>query len=186
MIKTVKLETPLGEMVAGATDNGICLLEFCDRRMLATEYSDLTRLLNSTIAEGDNQHLTILSKELKEYFAGNRREFSIPLVTPGTPFQQSVWNELIKIPFGSTRSYKDMANALNKPDSVRAVANANRMNRIAIIVPCHRVIGTDGNLTGYAGGLKRKKWLLDNEKKHSGRSFELSLFNTELLLNRNF
>jgi AraC family transcriptional regulator of adaptative response/methylated-DNA-[protein]-cysteine methyltransferase len=176
MIKLIKIETPLGEMVAGATDDGVCLLEFNDRRMLPTEYKDLKRLLNTTIEDGQNLHLENLKKQLKEYFEGRRKEFTVPLVTPGTDFQQAVWKELQHIQFGSTRSYQEQAIALNSPDSVRAVANANGMNRISILIPCHRVIGSDGRLTGYGGGLKRKKWLLDHEKKYSGKAIDLSLF----------
>ena len=151
MIKTIKIETPLGEMIAGATDEGICLLEFSDRRMLNTEYKDLTRILKTTIENGENTHLKTLSKQLEEYFGGNRKEFSVALVTPGTEFQRAVWKELLNIPFGSTRSYHEQAVALNRPDSVRAVANANGMNRISIVIPCHSVIGADGHLTGYGG-----------------------------------
>jgi O-6-methylguanine DNA methyltransferase len=176
MIKITKIETPLGEMVAGATDEGVCLLEFNDRRMLPTEYKDLIRLLKTTFEDGENKHLKTLKKQLKEYFDGRRKEFTVPLVTPGSEFQQAVWKELQNIRFGSTRSYQEQAIAMKKPDSVRAVANANGMNRISIVVPCHRVIGSDGRLTGYGGGLKRKKWLLDHEKKYSGKAVDLSLF----------
>ena len=176
MIKTNIIETPLGEMIAGATDEGICLLEFTDRRMLPTEYKDLTRLLKTSVEEGKNKHIILLRKQLKEYFEGTRKEFSVPLVTPGSEFQQSVWRELLRIPFGSTRSYQEQADALKKPEAIRAVANANGMNRISIIIPCHRVIGSDGKLTGYGGGLKRKKWLLDHEKRYSGKAIELELF----------
>ena len=176
MIKTVIIETPLGEMVAGATDEGICLLEFIDRRMLPTEYKDLTRLLKTTLEQGDNIHLKSLRKQLDKYFSGELKEFTIPLVTPGTDFQQAVWKELLEIPYGTTRSYQEQANVLRRSDSVRAVANANGMNRISIIIPCHRVIGSNGRLTGYGGGLKRKKWLLDHEKKYSGKAVDLILF----------
>ena len=176
MIKITKIETPLGEMVAGATDDGVCLLEFNDRRMLPTEYKDLIRLLKTTFEDGENKHLKTLKKQLKEYFDGRRKEFTVPLVTPGSEFQQVVWKELQNIRFGSTRSYQEQAIAMKKPDSVRAVANANGMNRISIVVPCHRVIGSDGRLTGYGGGLKRKKWLLVHEKKYSGKAVDLSLF----------
>jgi AraC family transcriptional regulator of adaptative response/methylated-DNA-[protein]-cysteine methyltransferase len=176
MITTIKLETELGIMVAGATDEGVCLLEFSDRRMLNTEYKDLTKLLNTNIKEGENKHLSNLRSQLKEYFDGSRKEFSVPLVTPGSEFQKAVWKELMNISYGSTRSYQEQAFALNRPDSIRAVANANGMNRISIIIPCHRVIGSDGKLTGYGGGLKRKKWLLDHEKKFSGKAIDLSLF----------
>jgi len=163
-------------MIAGATDEGICLLEFTDRRMLPTEYKDLTRLLKTTLEDGENRHLKILKKQLKEYFDGSRKDFSIALVTPGSEFQKAVWKELQNIKFGTTRTYQEQSIALNRPDSVRAVANANGMNRISIVIPCHRVIGSDGRLTGYGGGLKRKKWLLDHEKKYSGKAIDLSLF----------
>jgi len=176
MIRTVRIDTPLGGMVAGATDDGVCLLEFCDRRILPREYRDLERLLKTTMKEGDNAHLADLREQLSEYFAGVRKEFGIHLVTPGTDFQKSVWMELLKIPYGTTRSYQVQAEALSRPDSVRAVANANGMNRISVIIPCHRVIGSDGSLTGYGGGLRRKKWLLDHEKRYSGKSVDLQLF----------
>jgi AraC family transcriptional regulator of adaptative response/methylated-DNA-[protein]-cysteine methyltransferase len=176
LIKVIKIATPLGEMVAGATDEGVCLLEFHDRRMLPTEYKELTRLLKMTFEDGENKHLKLLKKQLKEYFEGKRREFTIPLVTPGTEFQMAVWKELQNIQFGTTRSYQEQAIALKSPESIRAVANANGMNRIAIVIPCHRVIGSDGRLIGYGGGLKRKKWLLDHEKKYSGKPVDLSLF----------
>lgn len=163
-------------MTAGAVDEGICLLEFSDRRMLKTEYKDLTRYLRKTIQEGDNPNFINLREQLKEYFEGSRKEFTVSLVAPGTAFQKAVWKELMNIPYGSTRSYLEQSVALGNPESIRAVANANGMNRISIIIPCHRVIGSDGNLTGYGGGLKRKKWLLDHEKKHSGKPLDLLLF----------
>jgi AraC family transcriptional regulator of adaptative response/methylated-DNA-[protein]-cysteine methyltransferase len=176
MIKTVRIETPLGEMVAGATEDGLCLLEFNDKRRAVTECRDLERLLEQPVGEGDNVHLKILRRQLDEYFSGSLKEFGIPLVTPGTDFQHAVWMALLEIPYGTTRSYQEQANALGRPDSVRAVANANGMNRISIIIPCHRVIGSNGRLTGYGGGLKRKKWLLDHEKKHSGKAVDMLLF----------
>jgi AraC family transcriptional regulator, regulatory protein of adaptative response / methylated-DNA-[protein]-cysteine methyltransferase len=176
MIKIIKIDTPLGEMVAGATNDGICLLEFSDRKMLQTEYKDIIRYLNTTVEEGENKHLAGLKIQLKEYFEGNRKIFSLQLLTPGSPFQQLVWKELLNIEYGSTRSYKEQALALDNPGSIRAVARANGMNRIAIIIPCHRVIGSDGQLTGYGGGLKRKRWLLEHEKKYSGKAFDQILF----------
>lgn len=176
MIVTAQIETPLGLMVAGATEEGICLLEFNDRRMLNTEYKDLARLLKTSIEMGENKHTKAIRNQLNEYFKGKRKEFTIPLVIPGTAFQQAVWKELQKIPFGSTRSYQEQSEVLNKPEAVRAIANANGMNRISIVIPCHRVIGSDGRLTGYGGGLKRKKWLLDHEKKYSGKAVDLELF----------
>lgn len=175
MIKTLTLSTPLGDMVAGATDEGICLLEYCDRGMLPTEYNDLKKILGTDVVEGENIHLTNLKEQLDEYFDGVRKIFSIPLAITGTDFQKAVWKELQNIEYGTMRSYQEQANALNRPDSVRAVANANGMNKIAIVIPCHRVIGSDGQLTGYGGGLRRKRWLLDHERKFSGK-VDLLLF----------
>ena len=163
-------------MIAGAVEEGICLLEFADRKMLKSEYRDLKKYLNMEMSEGENMHTSVLKKQLDEYFKGLRKVFDLPLVIPGTIFQQLVWNELLSIPYGATRTYMEQAEALSKPEAIRAVANANGMNRIAIIIPCHRVIGSDGSLTGYGGGLKRKKWLLDHEKSHSGQAFDQSLF----------
>jgi AraC family transcriptional regulator of adaptative response/methylated-DNA-[protein]-cysteine methyltransferase len=166
IINITRIEIPLGTMFAGAVEQGICLLEFTDRKMLETELKSLAKLLNANIIQGANKHFELLKQELDEYFEGRRNAFTVPLFTPGTEFQESVWRELQNIPFGSTRSYKQQAIALGKPEAVRAVANANGMNRISIIIPCHRVIGNDGSLTGYGGGLWRKKWLLDMEKKY--------------------
>jgi AraC family transcriptional regulator, regulatory protein of adaptative response / methylated-DNA-[protein]-cysteine methyltransferase len=166
VIDLMRLEIPLGTMIACGVAEGICLLEFSDRKMLESEFKALSRYLNATIVQGSNPHFGQLQQELEEYFAGKRQQFSVPLYTPGTDFQQQVWTELQAIPYGTTRSYKAQAIALHKPEAIRAVAGANGMNRISIIVPCHRIIGEDGNLTGYGGGLWRKKWLLDFEKKH--------------------
>jgi len=176
MIIKASIETELGIMIAGATDEGICLLEFADRRMLQSECTFLEKYFKTTFRDGENEHLDLLTRELKEYFDGNLKNFSVPLVTPGTLFQQAVWKELMNIPYGSTRSYMEQSLALGNPASIRAVANANGMNRISIVIPCHRVIGSDGSLTGYGGGLKRKKWLLDHEKRHSGKATDQLLF----------
>ena len=166
IVNIARLETPLGTMFACAVEQGICLLEFTDRRMMETELKELTKVLNANIIQGANHHFDLLKQQLDEYFEGKRKEFTVSLFTPGTEFQQSVWKELQNIPYGSTRSYKQQAAALQNPEAVRAVANANGMNRISIIIPCHRVIGNDGSLTGYGGGLWRKKWLLDMEKRN--------------------
>lgn len=173
LIDLMRLETPLGPMIACADDKGICLLEFTDRRMLESEFKDLSRRLNATIIPGDNKHFHELKQELNDYFESKNNQFSVSLSMYGTPFQISVWNELLKIPYGSTKSYQQQANALGKPGSVRAVANSNGMNKIAIIIPCHRVIGSDGQLTGYGGGLWRKKFLLELEQANTK---QLSLF----------
>ncbi len=166
VIDITRLETPLGTMFACAVEQGICLLEFTDRRMLETELKQLSKILNATIIQGTNKHFEVLQLQLQEYFQGKRKEFSLPLFSPGSNFQQAVWAELQSIPYGATRSYKQQATALLSPQAVRAVANANGMNRISILIPCHRVIGDDGHLTGYGGGLWRKKWLIDLEKRN--------------------
>ena len=163
LIPTTRILTPLGPMLAGATDEGICLLEFVDRRMLETQISRLSKALKARIVPGSHPYFDLLSGQLDEYFCGRRREFDIPLVLPGTPFQQKVWAGLQSIPYGSTRSYKEQAEAIGSPQAVRAVAKANGDNRIAILIPCHRVIGANGELVGYGGGLSRKQYLLKLE-----------------------
>ena len=164
LINLHRLETPLGTMIACATEEGICLLEFSDRKMLETELKDLARRLNADIIQANHPHFESLKTELGEYFQGKRQQFSVPLFTPGTTFQQLVWQALQTIPYGTTTSYKQQSLFIRKPEAVRAVANANGMNRVSILVPCHRVIGENGQLTGYGGGLYRKQWLLDLEK----------------------
>lgn len=164
IINITRFTTPLGPMFACATSKGICLLEFTDRRMLETEFNDLKKRLKAEILPGTNQYLIRLQKELSEYFDGKRKKFTVPLHTPGTPFQEAVWKILQEIPYGTTRSYEQQAILLKKPKAVRAVGTANGHNRISIVIPCHRVIGKDGNLTGYGGGLARKKWLLEHER----------------------
>lgn len=176
MIKTTTIETPLGEMAAAATKGGICLLEFTSRPTLETEFNKLALILNETVRPGNNKYLRTLKKQLKEYFRGKRKEFSLSLVTPGTDFQQAVWDMLKKIPYGTTISYLELAKLINNPGAVRAVAGANGSNRIAIIIPCHRVIGSDGNLVGYGGGIEKKQWLIDHERKFSGQPVEGTLF----------
>ena len=166
IISVIRILTPLGPMLAGATDNGICLLEFVDRRMIETQIKRLKRLLNAEFIPGTNKHFDELDKQLKEYFDGKRKEFDLPLVLDGTEFQQNVWKELQKIPYGSTRSYEQQAIAIKNPKAIRAVARANGDNRIAIIIPCHRVIGKDGKLVGYGGGVWRKQFLLNLEKSN--------------------
>lgn len=162
-----RLTTPLGPMFVCATDNGVCLLEFVDRRMLETEFKDLQRLLNANIISGENEHIKQVKRELKEYFDGSRKTFNVKLVAPGTDFQKSVWNVLQEIKYGTTTTYQKQAEKINNPKAVRAVASANGYNRISIIIPCHRVIGKDGKLTGYGGGIERKKWLIEHERENA-------------------
>ncbi len=163
-------------MTAAATGDGICLLAFGDRYAAATDLAELSKLLNTRIGSGWNMHLWTLKKQLKEYFRGKRKKFTLPLVIPGTDFQQIVWKELQNIPYGATISYLEQAENIKNPKAVRAVAGANGSNRIAILIPCHRVIGSDGSLIGYGGGLEKKKWLIDHERKYSGKPVEGTLF----------
>lgn len=160
VINIIRFPTPLGPMFACATERGLCLLEFTDRRMVESEFKDLCKRLKAVILPGENGHLDLAQREIAEYFDGKRREFTVSLDTPGTEFQQMAWQALQDIKFGETRSYKQQAEFIGRPKAVRAVGTANGMNRISIIVPCHRVIGSDGNLTGYGGGLARKQYLL--------------------------
>lgn len=159
-----RFDAPLGPMIAVANETGLCLLEFGDRRMLESEFSDLQKRLNAVLLPGKNEFTEAAILQLLEYFAGERKTFSVPLHAPGTAFQQRVWAALREIPYGETRSYGEIAAAMSNPGAVRAVGTANGMNRIAIMIPCHRVIGADGTLTGYGGGLWRKDWLLKHER----------------------
>jgi AraC family transcriptional regulator of adaptative response/methylated-DNA-[protein]-cysteine methyltransferase len=160
-----RILTPLGPMLAGVSEQGICLLEFVDRRMIETQINRLRRSLKCTFVPGDHKLLTQLSNELAEYFNGERKAFSVPLDLPGSQFTRRVWEALRKIPYGETRSYQDQANMIGMPAAVRAVARANGDNRVAIVIPCHRVIGADGTMKGYGGGIWRKRLLLDLEQK---------------------
>ncbi len=165
IVTMCRLLTPLGPMMAGANADGICLLEFTDRRMLETQIARLRKHLHAEMVTGTHAHLKLLEQQLHQYFSGSRSAFDLPLVLPGSDFQRNVWHELRSIPPGTTRSYKEQALAIGNVQAVRAVARANGDNRIAIIIPCHRVIGSNGELTGYGGGLWRKQWLLDHEKQ---------------------
>jgi AraC family transcriptional regulator of adaptative response/methylated-DNA-[protein]-cysteine methyltransferase len=159
-----EIATPLRPMLAVANERGICLLEFVDRRALATELRDLRARLKVAIVPGSNQYLNRLRAELQEYFQGKRRRFDVPLDLGGTRFQRRVWNRLLDIPFGQTVSYAQVASEVGEPRAVRAVGQANGKNPVAIVVPCHRVVRTDGSLSGYGGGLWRKRWLLEHER----------------------
>ena len=166
VIATTRIPTPLGPMVACAVQEGICLLEFADRPMLETQLKRIEYRLNGKTMPGLNPNFEKLSDELMQYFEGKRRAFTVPLVLNGSTFQQKVWNALLQIPYGATSTYQQQARLLGNRKAVRAMAKANGDNRIAIIVPCHRVIGSHGKLTGYGGGLWRKKFLLDLERRN--------------------
>lgn len=162
------IESPLGPLLAIAGDDGLELLEFVDRRALETELRELRRTLASVIVPGDHPILRRTADQLREYFAGTRRDFDIPLKQRGSAFQLAAWNALREIPYGETRSYTDMARRVGSAGAVRAIGRANGQNQIAIVVPCHRVIRADGSLCGYGGGRWRKQWLLDHERKALG------------------
>jgi AraC family transcriptional regulator of adaptative response/methylated-DNA-[protein]-cysteine methyltransferase len=159
------VDTPIGEMIAGATDAHLVVLEFARRRTLDAQLERLTRTTGFTLERGDSRIVRDLRRELAEYFRGERKEFTLPIDARGTPFQMRVWAALRRIPTGTTTSYARLAMAVGQPSAVRAVGKANGDNPIAILIPCHRVIGSDGSLTGYGGGLWRKKRLLDLEAR---------------------
>ncbi|RPJ53164.1 MAG: methylated-DNA--[protein]-cysteine S-methyltransferase, partial [Acidobacteria bacterium] len=164
-IVTTAIDTPLGRLIAGATDEGLCLLEFPDRRMLEAELARLERLLGRPLVPGSHLHLAKAREELDRFFAGTLTQFTVPLVLRGTPFEERVWRELARIPYGETVSYARLAERLDAPGGQRAVGRANGMNRIAIMIPCHRVVTSSGELGGYGGGLWRKHWLLALEAR---------------------
>lgn len=157
-------------MLAGASDKGVCLLEFIDRRALATQLATLRKRLGAPIVAGSNEHLRALERELTKYFQDGSSEFGVTLDAPGTEFQVLVWDALRRIEPGSTRSYSELARAIGRASASRAVARANGDNRIAIIIPCHRVIGANGSPTGYGGGVWRKLWLLEHERARRSTS----------------
>ncbi|HEY5891654.1 MAG TPA: methylated-DNA--[protein]-cysteine S-methyltransferase [Chthoniobacterales bacterium] len=160
-----RIETPLGAMVAIADDEGLRLLEFADRRALERELTILRRSLQTSIVPGTHRYLDAIREQLTEYFSGKRSKFTVPLAPVGSDFQQRVWETLQSIPLAQTRSYSWMAEELGVPNARRAVGHANGTNMLSIVIPCHRVIRADGSLCGYGGGLWRKKWLLDHERK---------------------
>jgi AraC family transcriptional regulator, regulatory protein of adaptative response / methylated-DNA-[protein]-cysteine methyltransferase len=168
LVHLSRVPTPLGPVLLGTTGEGVCLLEFTDRRMLETQLRRLAQRLGCTFVPGSTDVGGQMARELEEYFAGARREFRTPLLLHGSDFQQRVWTALARIPYGETRSYAEQARMIGAPSAVRAVARANGDNRIAIVIPCHRVVGADGTLTGYGGGLWRKRFLLDLERNSVG------------------
>ncbi len=176
MICLKHIDTPVGKMRIGATDEGICLFDFQYRKSIDSIMSRIEQISGDKFGEGGHPHFMLLEQQIGEYFGGTRREFDLPLHLLGTPFQKSVWQGLLNIPYGETRSYKQQSIFLGDEKAIRAVAGANGQNGIAIIIPCHRVIGEDGSLTGYGGGLQRKKWLLAHERKYSGIAGQGELF----------
>jgi O-6-methylguanine DNA methyltransferase len=165
LVRLALVQTPLGPMVAGAVPEGLALLEFADRPMLETQLRTVERRFGARLEPGRTAIHDRLQSELDGYFAGDASSaFTVPLVKPGTPFQERVWDALLAIPVGETASYSEIAARIGQPSAVRAVARANGMNRLALVVPCHRVIASDGSLAGYGGGVWRKAALLDQER----------------------
>lgn len=164
-VHVTHLSTPLGPMVAGTTDDALCLLEFADRPMLSTQLGRVQRRFNALVVPGETPLASRVAAQLEAYFEGRLESFELPIDLRGTPFQEAVWRELLTIPYGETRSYAEQARRLGRGTAVRAVGRANGDNRIAIVVPCHRVVGADGRLTGYGGGLWRKQRLLELERR---------------------
>jgi AraC family transcriptional regulator of adaptative response/methylated-DNA-[protein]-cysteine methyltransferase len=160
-----RIDSPLGSMLAVADDDGLRLLEFTDRRALERELPILRRRLRTNVVPGEHPHLETIRKELADYFSGTRLSFKVPLAPVGSDFQMRTWDLLRSIPVAETRSYSWMAQNLGTAGGQRAVGRANGTNMICIVIPCHRVIRADGTLCGYGGGLWRKKWLLEHERK---------------------
>lgn len=161
-------DTPLCTMRGATSDRGICLLEMGSPERKQREQAELEAAFKTPMIEGDHPILDQLEHELDAYFAGELTGFTVPLDTPGSDWQRKVWNALCEIPFGETTSYGQLASRLGNPGGARAVGLANGQNRVSIVVPCHRVIASDGTLHGYGGGLPRKRWLLDHEALHAG------------------
>lgn len=159
------ISSPIGDMMLLATDKGLCLCDFIENSKLEDRIADIDRQLNAEFVDMDNDVITLATNQLNEYFAGKRQEFTVPLDMVGSDFQKIVWKELLNIPYGKTISYADEAKAIYRDSAVRAVALANSFNKLLIFIPCHRVIGSDGNLTGFASGLDRKEYLLNLESK---------------------
>ena len=168
MIFRTQISTVLGDMSAAATEQGVCFLEFFEDSRREDTLQRVSARLKMPVTDGNHPHLALLNTQLQNYFAGKLTQFTVPLVLPGTPFQQKVWNMLLSVPFGSTVTYSMLAESLFSPRAVRAVGRANGMNPVSVLVPCHRVTGKNGELTGYAGGHDRKAWLLAHEKQVKG------------------
>ncbi|TNF43977.1 MAG: methylated-DNA--[protein]-cysteine S-methyltransferase [Cytophagales bacterium] len=176
-IHTQTFKTPFGDLILGAFDNQLCLCDWKYRKMRKSIDARIQAGLNAEFVEGDSPVFSDAINQLQEYFEGKRKTFDLPLLPVGTPFQNQVWKALLQIPFGQTSSYLELSQQLGNPDAIRAVASANGANAISIIIPCHRIIGSDGSLVGYAGGLEAKKKLLLLEGvKASADKNQIALF----------
>jgi O-6-methylguanine DNA methyltransferase len=168
-VATRLIETPIGPMLIGATEDSVVLCEFAERLMVRAQVASVRRRIGPTV-EGDVPLLDRLERQLREYFAGSRDDFDLPLDLPGSAFQERVWSELRRIPYGETISYSELAARVGAPAASRAVGRANGSNRLAVVVPCHRVIAANGGLGGYGGGLPAKRRLLDLEASAGGQA----------------
>lgn len=166
IIATSTIKTPLGDMFCAATSKGICILSFFEQKNLEKQIEKVQKFFNAEAIPAHNRYFECIQKELDEYFEGKRGDFTVPLQLVGTPFQQDVWKILQSIPYGETISYKEEAELLKKPNAARAVGSANGQNMISILIPCHRIIQSNGSLGGYAGGLDKKEALLKLENNH--------------------
>ncbi len=160
-------KTKIGELILGSFDGKLCLLDFRYRKMRKTVDDRIRKGLNANFVEHDDEILEKTREQLDEYLNGDRKEFDIPLLMVGTDFQKSVWDALIKVPYGTTSTYLQLSKNINNEKAVRAVASANGANAISIIIPCHRIIGSDGELVGYGGGLPVKKRLIKLEQNNN-------------------
>lgn len=167
ILKASWIDTPLGPMLAIGNEEVLYLLEFVDRRGLEREIERLRLKTKSAIIPGKTSPIDSIEKELDLYFKGQLKKFKTPTALLGSPFQKNVWAQLLKIPYGETRSYLSQAQAIGKPAAFRAVAQANGANQFAIMIPCHRVINANGEIGGYGGGISRKEWLINHERGYS-------------------
>jgi len=171
MLKKSKLifkevKTPIGDMVFGSSDKGLCLLDFKYRKSFPRIFKRIKEYFGDNITYGSSEFIELAENELKQYFKGDLMVFTVPLDIRGSEFQLKVWDALLKIKYGKTNSYLEIGKKIGRPEAVRAIANANGQNGLAVIIPCHRVIGSDGSLTGYGGGIAIKKKLLQIESKN--------------------
>jgi AraC family transcriptional regulator, regulatory protein of adaptative response / methylated-DNA-[protein]-cysteine methyltransferase len=167
------IDSPIGDFVAGATSKGCCVYEFLDRGGFEKIKARIEKRYKMDLIKGSNEHIDVMVLQVKEYFAGKRSHFSLTLDVKGTAFEMAVWEQVLNIPYGETRSYGQIAVELGVPGAARAVGRANGANYLPIIIPCHRVINADGSLRGYGGGLWRKKYLLDFEKRKKHATLDL-------------
>lgn len=167
-------KSPVGEMILASFQGKLCICDWRYRKMRNFIDNRITKGLNASLKHEDSEIIQLAIEQLNEYFVKDRKQFKVPLLMVGTVFQKQVWNELMSIPFGQTESYLGLSKKLGDEKAIRAVASANGANAISIIVPCHRIIGSNGDLIGYAGGLPAKKQLLEIEGAIADK--QMSLF----------